>query len=61
MVTPDPVFIRNGDVWTGAGLSACLDLALALVADDHGQDVALRVARQLVIHLNLVAYVASGT
>lgn len=38
-------------MWTGAGLSACLDLALALVADDHGQDVALRVARQLVIYL----------
>lgn len=38
-------------MWTGAGPSACLDLALALVAADHGQDVALRVARQLVIHL----------
>nr|WP_221332997.1 helix-turn-helix domain-containing protein [Nocardia transvalensis] len=50
-VDADPIFIREGDVWTGAGLSACLDLALALVADDFGEAVALRVARQLVVYL----------
>jgi transcriptional regulator GlxA family with amidase domain len=50
-VDPDPIFIRDGDVWTGAGISSCLDLALALVADDHGQAMAQRVARQLVVYL----------
>ncbi|MET9777483.1 DJ-1/PfpI family protein [Streptomyces sp. NPDC006367] len=50
-VDADPIFIREGDVWTGAGVSACLDLSLALVADDLGEAVALRVARQLVMYL----------
>ncbi|MER5368139.1 GlxA family transcriptional regulator [Streptomyces sp. NPDC002722] len=50
-VDADPIFIRQGDVWTGAGISACLDLSLALVADDFGETVALRVARQLVMYL----------
>ncbi|MCP3802221.1 DJ-1/PfpI family protein [Allokutzneria sp. A3M-2-11 16] len=50
-VDPDPIFIRDRDVWTGAGISACLDLSLALVADDFGEAVALGVARQLVMYL----------
>ncbi|MFI6685865.1 GlxA family transcriptional regulator [Streptomyces sp. NPDC050485] len=50
-VDADPIFIRSGDVWTGAGISACLDLSLALVAEDFGELVALRVARQLVMYL----------
>ncbi|MFJ8254480.1 GlxA family transcriptional regulator [Streptomyces sp. NPDC094466] len=50
-VDADPIFIREGDIWTGAGISACLDLSLALVADDLGEAVALRVARQLVMYL----------
>ncbi|MCX4750043.1 DJ-1/PfpI family protein [Kitasatospora sp. NBC_01287] len=50
-VDADPIFIREGDVWTGAGISACLDLSLALVAEDFGETVALRVARQLVMYL----------
>ncbi|MER7374704.1 GlxA family transcriptional regulator [Streptomyces lanatus] len=51
-VDPDPIFIReDGEVWTGAGISACLDLSLALVADDFGEQVAQRVARQLVMYL----------
>ncbi|GAA4004019.1 DJ-1/PfpI family protein [Allokutzneria multivorans] len=50
-VDPDPIFIRDGDVWTGAGISACLDLSLALVADDFGEAAALSVARQLVMYL----------
>ncbi|MFI8291441.1 helix-turn-helix domain-containing protein [Streptomyces sp. ms191] len=50
-VDPDPIFIRSGRVWTGAGISACLDLALALVAEDHGEDLALTVARHLVVYL----------
>lgn len=50
-VDADPIFIREGNVWTGAGISACLDLSLALVADDFGETIALRVARQLVMYL----------
>ncbi|TQM32393.1 GlxA family transcriptional regulator [Nocardia bhagyanarayanae] len=51
VVDPDPIFIRSGRIWTGAGISACLDLSLALVAEDHGEELALRVARQLVVYL----------
>ncbi|GAA3389936.1 GlxA family transcriptional regulator [Streptomyces roseoviridis] len=50
-VDADPIFIRDGDVWTGAGISSCLDLALALVADDFGETTALRIARQLVMYV----------
>ncbi|MFD5102367.1 GlxA family transcriptional regulator [Streptomyces albidochromogenes] len=52
-VDPDPIFVRadRGRLWTGAGISACLDLALALVAEDLGEDTALSVARQLVMYL----------
>ncbi|MFE4588416.1 GlxA family transcriptional regulator [Streptomyces laurentii] len=50
-VDPDPIFIREDNVWTGAGISACLDLSLALIADDLGEAVALRVARQMVMYL----------
>lgn len=52
-VDPDPIFVRTdrGRVWTGAGISACLDLALALVAEDLGEQTALAVARQLVMYL----------
>ncbi|MCA6091391.1 DJ-1/PfpI family protein [Streptomyces sp. SCA3-4] len=52
-VDPDPIFVRadRGRLWTGAGISACLDLALALVAEDLGEDVALSVARHLVMYL----------
>nr|WP_042443256.1 DJ-1/PfpI family protein [Streptacidiphilus jiangxiensis] len=50
-VDADPIFIREGRVWTGAGITACLDLSLALVAEDFGEAVALRVARQLVMYL----------
>ncbi|QFG20990.1 GlxA family transcriptional regulator [Actinomadura sp. WMMB 499] len=50
-VDPDPIYVRSGNVWTGAGISACMDLALALVAEDQGERVALAVARQLVMYL----------
>jgi transcriptional regulator GlxA family with amidase domain len=50
-VEPDPVFIRDGDVWTSAGVMAGVDLALALVEEDLGPDVALVVARQLGVFL----------
>ncbi|WP_279100222.1 GlxA family transcriptional regulator [Gordonia bronchialis] len=51
-VDPDPIFVRSSDhVWTAAGVTAGIDLALALVEDDHGTEVAQLVARWLVLHL----------
>ncbi len=50
-VEADPIFIRDGDVWTSAGVSAGMDLALALVEDDHDRDLALTIARHLVLFL----------
>jgi transcriptional regulator GlxA family with amidase domain len=46
----DRIFIRDGEVWTSAGITAGIDLALALVEDDLGAAVARRVAQQLVVH-----------
>ncbi|MGO4405260.1 GlxA family transcriptional regulator [Bosea sp. RAF48] len=48
---PDPIFIRDGNVWTSAGVTAGIDLALALVEADLGRETALAVARQLVVFL----------
>ena len=47
---PDRIFVREGSVWTSAGITAGIDLALALVEDDLGGDVARRTAQQLVVH-----------
>lgn len=46
----DRIFIRDGKVWTSAGISAGIDLALALIADDLGEAVARHAARQLVVY-----------
>ena len=51
-VDPDPIFVRSSPtVWTAAGVSAGIDLALALVEEDHGTDIAQTVARWLVLYL----------
>jgi len=50
-VEPDPIFVRDGNVWTSAGVTAGMDLALAMVSEDLGQDVALAVARRLVMYV----------
>jgi transcriptional regulator GlxA family with amidase domain len=50
-VDPDPIFTRDGNVWTSAGVTAGMDLALALVEDDLGRDAALAIARRLVLFL----------
>lgn len=50
-VDPNPIFIRDGDVWTSAGITAGIDLALALVEHDLGTPTALAVARELVVFL----------
>ena len=50
-VEPDRIFVRDGDVITSAGVSAGIDLALALVEDDHGAEVARTAARWMVLFL----------
>ena len=50
-VDPDAIYVHDGNVWTSAGVTAGIDLALALVADDHGHQAAATVARQLVVYL----------
>ena len=48
-VDPDPIFVRAGHIYTSAGVTAGMDLALALVEEDQGHEVALAVARELVM------------
>jgi transcriptional regulator GlxA family with amidase domain len=50
-VETDPIFVCDGPVWTSAGVTAGIDLALALVEEDLGRSVALAVARYLVVFL----------
>jgi transcriptional regulator GlxA family with amidase domain len=50
LVDDDKIFIKDGAVWTSAGMTACLDLAVALVEADLGPEVAKSVARTLVIY-----------
>lgn len=51
-VDPDPIFVRSSDtVWTAAGVTSGIDLALSLVEDDYGTEVAQTVARWLVLYL----------
>ncbi|WP_052664425.1 GlxA family transcriptional regulator [Nitriliruptor alkaliphilus] len=51
-VEPDRIFVRDGQVWTSAGVTAGIDLALSLVEDDLGPHVARQVARWLVVFLH---------
>jgi transcriptional regulator GlxA family with amidase domain len=50
-VDPEPIFVREGDVWTSAGVTAGMDLALAMVEQDLGRETALELARWLVLFL----------
>jgi transcriptional regulator GlxA family with amidase domain len=47
---PDRIFIRDGNIWSSAGISAGIDLALAMAAEDFGDEVAQETARQLVLY-----------
>ncbi|MBR0642717.1 GlxA family transcriptional regulator [Plastoroseomonas hellenica] len=47
----DRIYLNDGKVWTSAGVTAGIDLALALIEDDFGFDVAMTVARYLVVYL----------
>lgn len=49
-VDSDRIYSRDGAVWTSAGISAGIDLALALIEDDHGVELARSVARELVVY-----------
>jgi transcriptional regulator GlxA family with amidase domain len=51
-VDPDPIYIRDGKVWSSAGVTAGIDLSLAMVQDDLGADVAQMIARWLVMFLH---------
>lgn len=48
-VDPDAIYIRSGKIWTSAGVTAGIDLALTLVELDHGRETALTIARHLVV------------
>ena len=50
-VDPDAIYVHDGTIWTSAGVTAGIDLTLALVAEDHGRKAAATVARQLVVYL----------
>ncbi len=51
LVEPDPIFLNDGPIWTSAGVTAGIDLALALVEQDLGRSVSMAVARYLVVFL----------
>jgi transcriptional regulator GlxA family with amidase domain len=50
-VESDAIYVQDGNVWTSAGVTAGIDMALALVAEDHGRTAAATVARRLVVYL----------
>jgi transcriptional regulator GlxA family with amidase domain len=50
-VDPNPIFIREGRIWTSAGVTAGIDLSLALIEEDLGRTLAMQVARHLVVFL----------
>ncbi len=50
-VDPKPIFVRDGDVWTSAGVTSGMDLSLALVEEDLGRKIAMEIARWLVLFL----------
>ncbi|MFI8962379.1 GlxA family transcriptional regulator [Streptomyces sp. NPDC053493] len=50
-VDPDPIFIREGRLWTCAGIASGMDMALAMVTEDHGPERALATARTMVMYV----------
>jgi transcriptional regulator GlxA family with amidase domain len=51
LVRPEPIYLRDGFIYTSAGITAGIDLSLALVEEDHGHETALKIARFLVMFL----------
>lgn len=50
-IEPDAIFIKDGPFYTSAGMTASIDLALALIEEDHGPALALSTARQMVVYM----------
>lgn len=50
-VERDPIYVKDGEVWTSAGITAGIDLALAMISEDLGRSVAMEVARYLVAYM----------
>jgi transcriptional regulator GlxA family with amidase domain len=50
-VNPNPFYIKDESIYTSGGVSSGMDLALALIEEDHGKDIAIQVARKLVLYL----------
>jgi transcriptional regulator GlxA family with amidase domain len=55
-VDTNPFFTRDGNIYSSGGVASGIDLSLALVEEDHGREIALRVARRLVVHLKRPGY-----
>src|SRR6202044_1011357 len=51
LIEPDRIYVEDGALWTSAGVTAGIDLALKLIEDDHSRELALAVARRLVVFL----------
>ena len=51
IVHDDAIFVRDGEIWTSAGITTGMDLALALIEEDHGRAIALDVARETVMFM----------
>jgi transcriptional regulator GlxA family with amidase domain len=47
---PDRIYVRDGNIWSSAGITAGIDLALAMVAEDYGDEIVQKTARQLVLY-----------
>jgi transcriptional regulator GlxA family with amidase domain len=47
---PDRIFVRDGNIWSSAGITAGIDLALAMAAEDFGEEIAKKTARELVLY-----------
>jgi transcriptional regulator GlxA family with amidase domain len=60
-VDTDPYFTRDTNVYTSGGVSSGIDLSLALVEEDHGSNLALQVARKLILHLKRPGYQSQFT
>lgn len=50
-VDPQSIYVTDGKCWTSAGVTTGIDMALALVEEDHGRDVAMAIARRLVVYM----------
>jgi transcriptional regulator GlxA family with amidase domain len=50
-VDPESIYVTDGKFWTSAGVTTGIDMALAIVEEDHGRDIAMAIARRLVVYM----------